>query len=115
MSTLISKNNREFIISALKSGVRIDGRNQLEFRNFQINFDPQFPGNLEFVKGNTRIISNVKSVIEPPFKDRPDQGKINFKIDLSILVENKIVNRNDQRKKESSIIKALERVIKGSK
>ncbi|MFX1591826.1 MAG: exosome complex protein Rrp42 [Promethearchaeota archaeon] len=73
---IISKIERDYIISNLKKEERIDGRGLWEYRDFQINSDiiSSAEGSADVKLGDTRIITGIKYEVGEPFPDLPDEG-----------------------------------------
>ncbi len=73
---IISKIERDYIISNLKKEERIDGRGLWEYREFQIKNDiiASAEGSADVSLGATKIITGLKYEIGEPFPDLPDEG-----------------------------------------
>ncbi len=73
---IISKIERDYIISNLKKEERIDNRELWEFRNFQIKSDiiASAEGSADVSLGKTRIITGLKYEVGTPFPDLPNEG-----------------------------------------
>lgn len=73
---IISKIERDYIISNLKKEERIDGRGLWEYREFQIRSDiiASAEGSAEVSLGDTKIITGLKYEVGEPFPDLPDEG-----------------------------------------
>ena len=111
----LSVNEQEFLSKSLKSGLRLDGRGLLDHRNISVSFGFSL-GSIELSIGNTKVQSKVTSSLEEPKKDRPNEGFLRFKVDLSIMDFGKQTNSVYHRDKYSNeISKLLEKIIKGSK
>lgn len=52
-----STNEREFLLTALKDGARIDGRKFYDFRTLRLTFGAEY-GAVEVQLGNTRLATN---------------------------------------------------------
>lgn len=68
-----STNEREFILSALKAGVRVDGRGSADSRLLNIIFGSRF-GDVEVQLGKTKCLASVSAEITAPFHDRANEG-----------------------------------------
>ena len=111
----ISVNEKEFLSKSLKSGLRLDGRGLLDHRNLSISFGFAL-GSVELSLGNTKIQSKVTATLEEPKKERPQEGFLKFKVDLSVMDYDKQANSVYHKEKYSNeISKLLEKIIKGSK
>jgi exosome complex component RRP42 len=73
---IISKIERDYIISNLKKEERIDNRGLFEYRDFQIKSDviASAEGSADVSLGNTRIITGLKYEVGEPFPDLPNEG-----------------------------------------
>ncbi len=73
---IISKIERDYIISNLKKEERIDGRGLWEYREFQIKHDiiASAEGSADVSLGDTKIITGLKYEVGEPFPDLPDEG-----------------------------------------
>ena len=73
---IISKIERDYIISNLKKEERIDDRGLWEYRKFQIesNVIASAEGSADVSLGKTRIITGLKYEVGEPFPDLPDEG-----------------------------------------
>jgi len=73
---IISKIEKDYILSNLKKEERIDNRGLWEYREFQINSDliASAQGSADVSLGDTRIITGLKYDVGAPFPDLPDEG-----------------------------------------
>ncbi len=73
---IISKIERDYIISNLKKDERIDERGLWEYRKFQIKSDviASAEGSADVSLGETRIITGLKYEVGEPFPDLPNEG-----------------------------------------
>ena len=73
---IVSKIERDYIISNLKKEERIDNRGLWEYREFQIKSDTiaSAEGSADVSLGDTRIITGLKYDVGAPFPDLPDEG-----------------------------------------
>ena len=73
---IISKIERNYIISNLKKEERIDDRGLWEYREFQINSNiiSSAEGSADVSLGDTRIITGLKYDVGEPFPDLPNEG-----------------------------------------
>ncbi|KAF9157653.1 hypothetical protein BGX21_001866 [Mortierella sp. AD011] len=77
-----STNEREFLLSALKEGARIDGRKFYDFRTLRLSFGSDY-GAVEVQLGNTRVLAKVSCEVIRPFSDKPTEGFLMFNTELS--------------------------------
>ncbi|MFX0007937.1 MAG: exosome complex protein Rrp42 [Promethearchaeota archaeon] len=73
---IISKIERDYIISNLKKEERIDNRGLFEYRDFQVKSDviASAEGSSDVSLGKTRIITGLKYEVGEPFPDLPNEG-----------------------------------------
>ncbi|MFX1503688.1 MAG: RNA-binding protein, partial [Promethearchaeota archaeon] len=73
---IISKIEKDYIISNLKKEERIDGRGLWEYRDFQVKSDTiaSAEGSADVSLGDTRILTGLKYEVGEPFPDLPDEG-----------------------------------------
>ncbi len=73
---IISKIERNYILTNLKKEERIDDRGLWEYRGFQINSDiiSSAEGSADVYLGDTRIITGLKYEVGEPFPDLPNEG-----------------------------------------
>lgn len=73
---IISRIEKNYIISNLKKGERIDGRGLWDYRNWTINHDliASAEGSADVQLGDTRVITGLKYEVGEPFPDIPDEG-----------------------------------------
>lgn len=114
MSYFISANESDFVLKALKQGVRVDGRNLIDNRNISVKFGKN-PGELEFSLGKTIIMTKISCEIGAPKEERPSEGFLKFKVDLSVLNDDRQNRVFSPKEYSNEISKLLERVFKGSK
>eukprot|EP01016_Furgasonia_blochmanni_P042452 TRINITY_DN5640_c0_g1_i14.p1 TRINITY_DN5640_c0_g1~~TRINITY_DN5640_c0_g1_i14.p1 ORF type:complete len:506 (-),score=90.52 TRINITY_DN5640_c0_g1_i14:1208-2686(-) len=111
----LSTNDKDFILKALRQGLRLDGRELLDQRKIDVVFGLE-SGQVELSLGNTMVYAKVSAKITEPRKERPNEGFIRFNVDLSILNFSQQANSIYKANKYATEInKLLERIIKGSK
>jgi exosome complex component RRP42 len=73
---IVSKIERDYIISNLRKGERIDGRDLFEYREFHINPNiiASAEGSADVTLGDTQIITGLKYEVGQPFPDLPNEG-----------------------------------------
>jgi exosome complex component RRP42 len=73
---IISKIEKDYILTNLKKEERIDGRGLWEHRKFHINSNviASAEGSADVSLGDTRIITGLKYDVGEPFPDLPDEG-----------------------------------------
>ena len=68
--------NREHVLKLLSKGMRIDGRDLLNYRPISINFEVagKADGSASVRFGDTYVMVGVKAEIGKPFPDTPEEG-----------------------------------------
>jgi exosome complex component RRP42 len=67
---------REHMIKSLDSGIRLDGRKPLEYRNITVESDvvTTAEGSARAKIGDTEVLVGIKMETGVPYPDIPDQG-----------------------------------------
>ncbi|KAL7752027.1 3'-5'-exoribonuclease [Sorochytrium milnesiophthora] len=81
MVTTISVNEREFVLDALKSGLRTDTRGMLDSRRVRIMYGQDL-GMVEVLLGSTRVTATVSAEITKPRDERGSEGVLMFNTEL---------------------------------
>ncbi len=73
---ILSEIKKDYILSRLRDGERIDGRKFDEYREIQIKTGviPRAEGSALVKIGNTQVLVGVKMQVGAPFPDTPDKG-----------------------------------------
>jgi exosome complex component RRP42 len=73
---IISRIEKNYILSNLRKEERVDGRGLWDYRDFSIKSDTvaSAEGSADVSLGDTRIITGLKYEIGEPFPDLPDEG-----------------------------------------
>ncbi|KAF9268876.1 ribosomal protein S5 domain 2-like protein [Marasmius fiardii PR-910] len=119
---------KEFLFSALKESLRLDGRLPLEMRSPEITFSEEL-GIVECALGKTRVLANLGAKMVKPPPERPFEGFITIHSELSPMASSeyelgrpseeevtitrmldKVIRRSDTVDKESLCIQAGQRV-----
>ncbi|OWB77529.1 hypothetical protein B5S32_g1698 [[Candida] boidinii] len=79
----ISTNERDFILEALKQGLRLDSRKLLQMRELDIKLDEKEFGVVEISLGKTKLYIRVSSEIVQPYEDRPFEGIFQVSTEIS--------------------------------
>eukprot|EP01024_Parvocaulis_polyphysoides_P052601 TRINITY_DN52019_c0_g1_i1.p2 TRINITY_DN52019_c0_g1~~TRINITY_DN52019_c0_g1_i1.p2 ORF type:complete len:156 (+),score=22.29 TRINITY_DN52019_c0_g1_i1:54-470(+) len=78
----ITNSEKEFILQALKEGVRIDGRTPNDYRpiKFQIAVDDH---SATVLLGSTRVCAVISASIDVPHITRQNEGQLRFTVEFS--------------------------------
>jgi len=81
---VISTIEKNYILSNLKKGERIDGRDLWEYRDWTVKSDviASAEGSAEVTLGKTKVITGLKYDVGTPFPDLPGEGVCTFMAEL---------------------------------
>ncbi|KAF9505215.1 hypothetical protein BS47DRAFT_564544 [Hydnum rufescens UP504] len=103
---------REFVLTALKESIRIDGRQLLQGRQPQLIFGDEL-GWVECALGKTRVIARVSGTIGRPRPDRPFEGSFTIHSEISPMASS-VYEAGRLSEEEVLITRMLEKVLKRS-
>ncbi|KAG8947957.1 hypothetical protein FRC04_010154 [Tulasnella sp. 424] len=103
---------KEFVLTALKQGLRTDGRALLESRNIELVFGEEL-GMVECKLGKTRVFADVSATIVRPRQDRPYEGLLTISSEISPMASS-VYEAGRPSDEEVAITRMLEKVIKRS-
>jgi len=75
---------KDFVLKAMRKGIRVDGRQAFDYRNIDIKFGLDF-GCCEVQLGDTKVLAQTSAEIVKPRETRPTEGELFLNIDLSPL------------------------------
>eukprot|EP00871_Galdieria_phlegrea_P005787 jgi/Galph1/696/GphlegSOOS_G5521.1 len=78
----ISTVERNFILEALKAGIRVDGRKIEEARHVSFDFGTRY-GTVIARLGKTKVLATATAQVVEPTADRPTEGFLTFSVDFS--------------------------------
>ncbi|EMC99031.1 hypothetical protein BAUCODRAFT_146018 [Baudoinia panamericana UAMH 10762] len=110
-----SNNERDFLLSALRQNVRLDGRPLDAYRPISLAFPthPDVYGQAEVRIGKTRVLCNVSCEVVTPYPDRKFDGVFTISCELGPMASPAFeVGRPDQT--EMLISRILEKTIRRS-
>ncbi|KAJ1919555.1 3'-5'-exoribonuclease [Mycoemilia scoparia] len=105
----ISNNNREFLLSALKSGTRVDGRGIYDYRTLRIEFG-ETSGTVYTYLGNTKVLVKISSQVVRPYVDRPTEGIVQFNTEIATLAS-PVFDAGKPTQMEVNISRTIEKVF----
>ncbi|XP_046852290.1 exosome complex component RRP45-like isoform X2 [Xenia sp. Carnegie-2017] len=79
---VISSCEKDFILSCIRKGKRLDGRNTYDYRELKISLGLEY-GHCEVLLGKTRVLAQVSSEVVSPTVNRPSEGQLFFNVELS--------------------------------
>ncbi|KAG8979607.1 hypothetical protein FRB90_008049, partial [Tulasnella sp. 427] len=103
---------KEFVLAALKQGLRTDGRAFLESRKIELVFGEEL-GMVECKFGKTRVFADVSATIARPRQDRPYEGLLTISSEISPMASS-VYEVGRSSDEEVAITRMLEKVIKRS-
>lgn len=83
-NTATSNCEKDFVLSSIQSGVRLDGRKTYDYRKLKISFGESF-GHCQVCLGNTRVLAQVSCEVIKPTHNRPTEGQLFFNLELSSM------------------------------
>ncbi|KAJ6570187.1 ribosomal protein S5 domain 2-type protein [Mycena vulgaris] len=103
---------KEFVFTALKQSLRLDGRLPLELRPPTLSFGPEL-GWVECALGKTRVIAHVEAKMVKPPPERPFEGMITIHSEISPMASSEYeIGRPSEE--EITITRMLDKVLKRS-
>ncbi|KAI8871487.1 hypothetical protein GQ42DRAFT_144578 [Ramicandelaber brevisporus] len=108
-----SLNEQAFVLSALRKGIRVDGRKPGMSRSKKLVFGPE-SGQAELTLGHTRVLAICSGQITRPNPDRPTEGLFNISIELSPMAS-PAFEAGRQSDEEAMISRLLEKTLKRSR
>ncbi|MFX0206674.1 MAG: exosome complex protein Rrp42 [Candidatus Hodarchaeota archaeon] len=113
---LVGVVEKKHMLSLLKSGKRIDGRQFDEMRDVEIELGviKKADGSALVKLGRTTVIAGVKSEIGTPFPDTPDRGVLTVNIELSPMAS-PAFESGPPRKEAIELARVVDRSIRESK
>lgn len=72
------------LFKLIQADFRTDGRRQCEYRSIEVETKlmPQTNGSTRLRIGNSDVLVSVKVEVDTPFPNSPDEGKLEFFVDL---------------------------------
>ena len=86
MSDAICKNQKDFVVGALRGGIRVDGRALNQIRQAEVHFGIK-TGQCEVALGKTRALAVVSCEVVEPRIQKPNDGFLTFHTELSPMAE----------------------------
>ncbi|KAJ7671615.1 ribosomal protein S5 domain 2-type protein, partial [Mycena polygramma] len=103
---------KEFLFTALKQSLRLDGRLPLELRPPVLSFGPEL-GWVECALGKTRVLAQVDAKMVKPPPERPFEGIITIHSEISPMASSEYeIGRPSEE--EITLTRMLDKVLKRS-
>ncbi|KAJ8028494.1 Exosome complex component RRP45 [Holothuria leucospilota] len=82
MKDIISTAEKQFLLSVISNGKRLDGRDTYDYRKIRITFGTE-KGCCEVQLGNTRVLAQTSCEVVKPSASRPSEGSLQINLELS--------------------------------
>lgn len=107
---------KNYIMSHIRKGMRLDGRKMDEFRKMEVEVNPvgQAEGSARVKIGNTEVIAGVKLSVGEPFPDTPNEGVLIVNAEFSPLASPDF-ELGPPREKAIELARVVDRGIRESK
>lgn len=103
---------KEFVVEALKQGLRLDGRAALEMRQPTLTFGPDL-GWVDCSLGKTRVLAQVEAKMVKPPAERPFEGQITIHSEISPMASSEY-EQGRPSEEEVTITRMLDKIIRRS-
>lgn len=109
-----SNSEKEFLLEALASGHRLDGRGRYEFRKLVIGPNSNIPGQVTVQLGRTRVLVKVSCQVVRPHPNRGSEGLLSIAAELFSIASLQFeVGRSSEE--EVIISRMLEKTLRRSR
>ena len=108
----ISTNEEAFILRALESGLRVDGRRLLEARPLRVDFGVG-SGACEVRLGQTSVLATATAELVEPYPDRAAEGLLQFFVEFSPMASS-VFEPGRPSEPAVELMRLLERTIRKS-
>lgn len=82
MKPVVSAAEKQFLLSAIASGERLDGRDCYDYRKIRITYGTE-RGCCEVQVGDTRVLAQTSCEVVKPSSSRPSEGMLQINLELS--------------------------------
>ncbi|GJP86246.1 hypothetical protein CLOP_g16291 [Closterium sp. NIES-67] len=89
-AAVVSANECDFILAAVREEQRVDGRKPFDYRSWDVSFGRD-EGTAEVQLGNTRVLASVSAALTLPFPDRPNEGSLAVFTELAPMADPRFV------------------------
>ncbi|KAJ7056576.1 ribosomal protein S5 domain 2-type protein [Mycena amicta] len=104
---------KDFLFSALKQSLRLDGRLPLEMRAPELHFGPEL-GYVECALGKTRVMAQVEAKMVKPAPERPFEGIVTIHSEISPMASPEYETLGRASEEEVTITRMLDKVLRRS-
>ncbi|KAI5959164.1 RRP45 [Candida pseudojiufengensis] len=112
----ITSNEKNFLHTALKNGIRLSSRKFNQLRDIQIQLSTKEYGYVEVSWGKSKVAVRVSAKITKPYEDRPFEGIFQINNEISSISSLKFDNNTTkvQQQDENLISRIIEKSIRKS-
>lgn len=109
----ISNNERQFILQAVREGIRLDGRAPTELRSISLEFGSEY-GTVFLDLGETKVFTAIQAELVRPRPENPNEGLLAFNTEIApVSTSKRYMGRASEE--EQLLNRTLERCLKRSK
>lgn len=112
----MTNEQKQHLLTALKKGVRFDGRKPLEYRPITVEYgiSDSAEGSARVKIGGTEVLAGVKMEASTPYPDTPDQGNLMVNAEL-LPMSNPEFETGPPGEQATEIARVVDRGIRESK
>ncbi|KAI5952600.1 RRP45 [Candida jiufengensis] len=110
----ITSNEKNFLHTALKNGIRLSSRKFNQLRDIEIYLSPTEYGYVEVSWGKSKISVKVSAKIVKPYEDRPFEGIFNINNEISPQASLRFDTTQKTQQDEILISRIIEKSIRKS-
>lgn len=123
MTLSLSNLEHGFVLKALGTRTRLDGRGVNNFREPRFVFDPSQRGHVQVHLGATKVLATLTASLARPYADRPAEGVVNFFVSLSSVTTLNMAGSlsetgssgNDDEEAEATLQRLVDRFLKNAR
>ncbi|BFZ62497.1 3'-5'-exoribonuclease [Saitoella coloradoensis] len=108
-----SISERNFVLDALRQGLRVDGRAVDQTRDLEITFGDEY-GNVDVRMGKTRVLARISAEIAQPYPNKPFEGFFTINTSLSPMSSPAHSHSSSAEETEFHISTLIEKSIRRS-
>ncbi|CAK9439199.1 uncharacterized protein LODBEIA_P34230 [Lodderomyces beijingensis] len=110
----LTTNEKNFLHTALKNNLRLNGRTPTQLRPINIELSPSEYGYVEVSLGSSKISVRISAQIVKPYEDRPFEGIFVINSEISPMASLKFDTTRAQQQDEILISRIIEKSIRRS-
>ncbi|KAH8823053.1 ribosomal protein S5 domain 2-like protein [Flagelloscypha sp. PMI_526] len=105
---------KTFVISAIQSSLRLDGRALLELRTPDVDFFDHVLGKVEVAMGETRVLAHVTGKMVKPPPERPFEGILSIHAEISPMAGWEDYEAGRPSEEEVTLNRMLDKILRRS-